>query len=308
MQSFIVAYLLIRKGEGGRQVQIEFVEHQGLYIPKKAVKKKPIAFDLFAGCGGFSLGFIQAGWEVVGAVEWDETATLTYITNLGAYPMSIHYIDSDGKERLNKACKKYVFGKENLKSAKEWDTDYNLYNKAIGSNCSGSGWIKNYPDASPVRNFWFGDIRKLKGQDILDKLGLQPGGIDCMMGGPPCQGFSAVGKRDVMDPRNSLVFEFGRMILELQPKTFVMENVPGIVSMITPEGIPVIDALCLMLSEGGYGAYEGLKKSLLASAGCGAGIKGSSGTKKSDYKKKNVKAENKKESMQPDLFEACDIR
>ncbi len=51
--------------------------------------------------------------------------------------------------------------------------------------------------------------------------------IDVVFGGPPCQGFSLMGKRDLSDSRNSLVFHFLRLVLELQPKYFVMENVKG---------------------------------------------------------------------------------
>lgn len=268
-----------------------YVEHKGLYVPKEAVKQKPLAFDLFSGCGGFSLGFIQAGWKVVGAVEWEPYAAITYMTNLGSYPINIHYAEPADKERLNTALEK-CWGiktkkqREEITNAKPFQCE-GLYNK-YGSGFSGSGCIKNMPDASPVRHFWFGDIRKIKGQDILDALELQPGDIDCVMGGPPCQGFSAAGKRQVMDPLNSLVFEFGRMILELQPKTFIMENVPGIINMVTPEGIPVIDALCLMLEKGGYGAYEGLKRALLASSGCGAAIKSHTAKNKPDKKEQDV--------------------
>jgi DNA (cytosine-5)-methyltransferase 1 len=214
---------------------------------------------------------MQAGWEVVGAVEWDPHATITYLCNLGSYPVNIHYAEPADKERLNKVLEKNFKASEKARSESK---DKSKFDIAIGSMLSGSGHIKHHPEQSPVRNFWFGDIRKIKGQDILDALGLQQGDIDCICGGPPCQGFSAAGKQNVMDPRNSLVFEYGRMILEIQPKTFVMENVPGILSMITPEGIPVVDALSLMLSKGGYGTYEALKKTLLNTAGCGAGIKG----------------------------------
>ncbi|HAG84969.1 MAG TPA: DNA (cytosine-5-)-methyltransferase, partial [Cyanobacteria bacterium UBA12227] len=54
--------------------------------------------------------------------------------------------------------------------------------------------------------------------------------IDVVFGGPPCQGFSLIGKRVLDDPRNSLVFHFARLVLELQPKFFVMENVRGMAS------------------------------------------------------------------------------
>lgn len=51
--------------------------------------------------------------------------------------------------------------------------------------------------------------------------------IDVVFGGPPCQGFSLMGKRSLDDDRNFLVKHFIRLVLELQPKYFVMENVPG---------------------------------------------------------------------------------
>lgn len=51
--------------------------------------------------------------------------------------------------------------------------------------------------------------------------------IDIVFGGPPCQGFSLMGKRDFNDDRNSLISHFLRLVLELQPKFFVMENVRG---------------------------------------------------------------------------------
>jgi DNA (cytosine-5)-methyltransferase 1 len=262
---------------------MDFISHKGLYIPSHSTKEarysRPIAFDLFAGCGGFSLGFMQAGWEIVGAVEWEPNAAITYMTNLGSYPINIHYAEPGDKERLNKALENCMRLKKNNEKQNNdkhwWNTHHGIYTHALGSHLSGSGWIKHNPATPPVRNFWFGDIRKIKGQDILDALGLELGDIDCICGGPPCQGFSSAGKHEVMDPRNSLVFEYGRIILEIQPKTFVMENVPGILNMVTPEGIPVVDALALMLSKGGYGAYEALKKTILSTAGCGVGIKGS---------------------------------
>jgi DNA (cytosine-5)-methyltransferase 1 len=59
--------------------------------------------------------------------------------------------------------------------------------------------------------------------------------IDLVAGGPPCQGFSHMGTRDVFDPRNSLVEHFVRLVLELRPKAFLMENVPGMQSGSTAE-------------------------------------------------------------------------
>jgi DNA (cytosine-5)-methyltransferase 1 len=52
--------------------------------------------------------------------------------------------------------------------------------------------------------------------------------IDVVFGGSPCQGFSLIGKRALDDPRNALVDHFLRLVLELRPKYFVFENVPGL--------------------------------------------------------------------------------
>lgn len=53
------------------------------------------------------------------------------------------------------------------------------------------------------------------------------GEIDLVAGGPPCQGFSWIGKRLIDDKRNGLVFHFFRLVSTLRPRYFVMENVPG---------------------------------------------------------------------------------
>lgn len=79
------------------------------------------------------------------------------------------------------------------------------------------------------------DITKMTAQSILDaaeagarKHGIEwDGTVDAVFGGPPCQGFSLIGKRALDDPRNELVFHFFRLIAEIKPRYFVMENVPG---------------------------------------------------------------------------------
>jgi DNA (cytosine-5)-methyltransferase 1 len=72
----------------------------------------------------------------------------------------------------------------------------------------------------------------LEGGKVL-KLGraLQPGEVDLVTGGPPCQPFSTAGKRaSVMDRRGSLFMDFIRIVKEIQPRFFVMENVKGLLS------------------------------------------------------------------------------
>ena len=83
----------------------------------------------------------------------------------------------------------------------------------------------NFPDV-PV---YHGDIAKLTGAECMQLAGIGPGELDVLDGSPPCQGFSTAGKRKFDDPRNSLFREFARLLRELQPKAFVMENVTGMV-------------------------------------------------------------------------------
>ena len=68
-------------------------------------------------------------------------------------------------------------------------------------------------------------------ETILDAAGLRVGEATAVTGGPPCQGFSTSGKRDPNDDRNDLVFHFLRVVREAMPKFFIMENVPGFVSL-----------------------------------------------------------------------------
>jgi len=76
---------------------------------------------------------------------------------------------------------------------------------------------------------YHGDIAKLSGAECMKLAGIKAGELDVLDGSPPCQGFSTAGKRKFDDPRNSLFKEFARLLKELQPRVFVMENVTGMV-------------------------------------------------------------------------------
>ena len=141
--------------------------------------------DLFAGCGGLSLGFEMAGFDIPLAIEIDEWASETYERN---HPTTKVLID----------------------------------------------------DITQIN-----DLR-----DIISKEYLP---IDGIIGGPPCQGFSLSGNRDKKDPRNSLFMEFVRFVKYFTPKFFVMENVPGILSMKTKDNQKVKD---IILSEFGTAGYN----------------------------------------------------
>lgn len=66
---------------------------------------------------------------------------------------------------------------------------------------------------------------------LMDDLGLQPGELDLLVGGPPCQSFSTAGKRGtVEDPRGQLIWDFLRFIDAFKPRYFLMENVRGLLS------------------------------------------------------------------------------
>ena len=81
----------------------------------------------------------------------------------------------------------------------------------------------------PELDIYHGDIAKLSVDEVLQRTGLQPGGLDILDGSPPCQGFSTAGKRIMDDPRNQLFKEYVRLLRGLQPKVFIMENVSGMV-------------------------------------------------------------------------------
>jgi DNA (cytosine-5)-methyltransferase 1 len=250
----------------------------GLFVPEQtaAVRSRPIGIGLFVGAGGFDLGFTQAGFHMAAAVEYDRAAAATYLANLGGPATVVHgpdgIIPNTGDPFgtgwiASEGCAVCPFRDEHEQRATERESYY----------CVGCHWkaerccCARCVAARPCEHFWLGDIRGVSGYDILDALGLAVGEVDVVIGGPPCQGYSMAGKREVMDPRNSLVFEFGRIVREVQPKTFVMENVVGIATMVTPEGVPVIEALARQITADGYGDFLALRRALAQQAGVGVG-------------------------------------
>ncbi len=120
--------------------------------------------DLFCGAGGMSLGFEQAGFEVVVAVDADCIHTATHLVN--------------------------------------------------------------FPNCATLT----GNIVKVAASDIRSAGKLRNRTIDVVFGGPPCQGFSAGGLHEAEDQRNLMVLEFARLVRELRPRYFVMENVDRLLS------------------------------------------------------------------------------
>lgn len=100
----------------------------------------------------------------------------------------------------------------NLAGAVELD-DHAIFSHAL-----------NFPKATHIHK----DISKLSASEILSLCGLD--NIDCVVGGPPCQGFSSIGKGLANDSRNELYIHFFRLIKEFSPTCFLAENVPGILN------------------------------------------------------------------------------
>ncbi len=228
----------------------------GLYLPGEHTRgQRPItdtvAIDLFCGAGGFSLGFHQAGWHVAAAVEWEPAAAMTYLYNLGGPDTVLHFTDAQVKARWQKAL-----ANEAKRTRREKLPGY----------APGRGWISGQTGQKPVEHFYLGDIRQLTAEQIMDDLGIKPGEAGCVFGGPPCQGFSMAGRRETMDPRNSLVFEFMHFVVAVRPKTFIMENVPGMLTMRTPEGVPVVDMLARIAEDGNFMTADAFKRTMAAQA------------------------------------------
>lgn len=110
------------------------------------------------------------------------------------------------------------------------------------------------------------DIKKLTGKDLAGNEK-----IDCIIGGPPCQSFSSAGKqRSVLDDRGALVHEFSRLIRELRPRTFLFENVRGLITARDAKGRPggvirsIFDELesleyscrAALLNSADYGSFQ----------------------------------------------------
>lgn len=74
-----------------------------------------------------------------------------------------------------------------------------------------------------------GDITEIHYDDIKRYIGNKK--VDVIIGGPPCQGFSLSGPRNFNDPRNKLYLSYIRFVEEIKPTAFVIENVPGLISL-----------------------------------------------------------------------------
>ncbi|WVL65511.1 DNA cytosine methyltransferase [Xanthomonas campestris pv. campestris] len=87
-----------------------------------------------------------------------------------------------------------------------------------------ASYARNHPESNAV----LADISEVDGKELLRTAGLKE--VDLVAGGPSCQGFSTHGKRMQDDPRNFLFKHFVRLVDEIRPKMFLMENVKGMLT------------------------------------------------------------------------------
>lgn len=92
------------------------------------------------------------------------------------------------------------------------------------------------------------DLAKCDFNEIKASLNLQKGELDLIIGGPPCQGFSTLGKRGEDDPRNLLLLNYAKALEEFYPRWFMMENVEGMLT--TAKGDFVVEAVERMIQLG----------------------------------------------------------
>ncbi|MEA9738688.1 DNA cytosine methyltransferase [Xanthomonas campestris pv. raphani] len=96
-----------------------------------------------------------------------------------------------------------------VRAAYEWDANAIAYHG------------RNFPQSKHVK----ADIAEINSADILESAGVVAGTEIGMIGGPPCQGFSDMGKKSASDPRNQLFSHFFRLVSEVGPSFFVAEDV-----------------------------------------------------------------------------------
>lgn len=164
--------------------------------------------DLFAGAGGLSEGFIRQGFEPVAHIEMDNYAAQTLRTR-AAY----HYLKENGRLEIYHRYLKNQITRDELYEEVDPKVLKTVLNREI-SNVS------------------IDEIFQTIDETLENN---ETSTIDVLIGGPPCQAYSLVGRaRDPYnkehDPRNYLYQQYVKFLERYKPKLFVFENVPGILN------------------------------------------------------------------------------
>lgn len=101
----------------------------------------------------------------------------------------------------------------------------------IFSNDIDAKIAETYKYNFPSTKFYVENVSKISKEKILNDLKIKEITVDLVIGGPPCQAFSTLGKRDINDKRVYLFKEYLRIVNDFKPKMFLFENVKGILSM-----------------------------------------------------------------------------
>lgn len=113
--------------------------------------------------------------------------------------------------------------------------------------------LKNMANAyslnHPKVKVYIEDIKDFNAKKIEKDLQIKPQDIDIIVGGPPCQAYSTVGKRLIDDPRGSLFQEYYRVLKEFNPRLFLFENVKGLLSM---QGGELLKTIISLFESLGY--------------------------------------------------------
>lgn len=195
----------------------------------------PNYLDLFAGAGGLSEGFVQAGYTPVAHVEMDEAACFTLKTR-AAY----HWLR---KSRDLKPYYQYIAGELSREEL------YGCVPKAVLDT------VLNVEISEDTIPELFRTIDNLIGNE----------GLDLIVGGPPCQAYSLVGRARsengmVGDKRNYLYKLYAEFLKHFSPKFFVFENVTGLLSAKEDDGTFHFDNMRALFREYGYSTeYRVLK-------------------------------------------------
>jgi len=174
-------------------------------MPLPGKKSKNTFIDLFAGAGGLSEGFMRSGFLPIAHVEMDKNACDTLTTRL-AY----HYLCEENKQHIYFAYLQNEITREELWDCLPLNLKQTVINKEISS--------KTIHDI-------FNSIDTLIGESK----------VDVIIGGPPCQAYSLVGRsRDKngmkWDRRNFLFRYYADFLKKYKPRLFVFENVLGLLS------------------------------------------------------------------------------
>ena len=90
---------------------------------------------------------------------------------------------------------------------------------------------KAYELNHPTVKVYCKDVKEFGIRDLENDFGIKENEIDLIVGGPPCQAYSTVGKRLIDDPKGKLFQEYYRILKGVNPKAFLFENVKGLLSM-----------------------------------------------------------------------------